>query len=66
VAIKRPDSRTIVVMVAVQAVVGTFTVRDISRRSAEQVRGPRLLWKLWAGTNTFGALVYWLVGRKRS
>lgn len=52
-------------MVAVQAVVGTFTVRDISRRSAEQVRGPRLLWKLWAGSNTFGALVYWLVGRKR-
>jgi hypothetical protein len=53
-------------MVVVQAVVGTLTVRDINRRPAEQVRGPKLLWKLWGGTNTFGALVYWLFGRRRT
>jgi hypothetical protein len=43
-----------------------MTVRDIARRPATQVRGPKLLWKLWGGTNTLGAFVYWVFGRKRS
>ena len=56
----------LVALVAVQAVVGTVTVRDISRRQPELVRGPKLFWKLWGGTNTLGSAVYWLFGRKRS
>jgi hypothetical protein len=62
---KRPDPRVVIAAVAVQAVVGTLTVRDIARRPDDQVRGPKLLWKLWGGTNTLGALVYWVFGRKR-
>jgi hypothetical protein len=62
---KRPDLRVLAAAAVVQAVVGTLTVRDISRRTPDQVRGPKLLWKLWAGSNTLGALGYWLVGRRR-
>lgn len=56
----------VLVFVAVQAVVGTVTVRDISRRRPELVRGPKLFWKIWGGTNALGSVVYWLFGRKRA
>jgi hypothetical protein len=63
------DQRHVAVLVALtaaQAVVGTLTVRDISRRQPELVRGPKLFWKIWGGTNTLGSAVYWLFGRKRA
>ena len=63
------DQRRVAVFVALtalQAVVGTVTVRDISRRQPELVRGPKLFWKIWGGTNTLGSAVYWLFGRKRA
>ncbi len=55
----------LVVCTAIQAVVGTVTVRDISRRQPELVRGPKLLWKIWGGSNTLGSAAYWLFGRKK-
>jgi hypothetical protein len=65
---KKFGQRELVVLVActaIQAVVGTVTVRDVSRRSPELVRGPKLLWKLWGGSNTLGSAAYWLFGRKK-
>lgn len=56
----------VVVFTAVQAVIGTFTVRDISRRPPELVRGPKVFWIIWGGTNTLGSVVYWLFGRKKA
>ncbi len=55
----------IIFLAAVQAVVGTVTVRDVLRRKAEDVRGPKPLWILWGGSNTLGSAAYWLFGRKR-
>jgi hypothetical protein len=55
----------LIVCTAFQAVVGTVTVRDISRRQPELVRGPKLLWKIWGGSNTLGSAAYWLFGRKK-
>ena len=55
----------LIVSTAFQAVVGTVTVRDISRRQPELVRGPKLLWKIWGGSNTLGSAAYWLFGRKK-
>lgn len=55
-----------VVFIALQAVIGTFTVRDISRRPPELVRGPKVFWIIWGGTNTLGSVVYWLFGRKQA
>lgn len=56
---------TAVVTVA-QAAVAPVTLRDLSRRTDDEVRGPRLLWRLWGGTNLAGAASYWLFGRKRT
>jgi len=50
--------------VSAQSVIGALTVRDISRREKSEVRGPKLLWKIWGGTNTLGAALYWLVARR--
>ena len=55
----------VIVLTAVQAVVGTVTVRDISQRRPELVRGPKLFWKVWGGSNTLGSAAYWLFGRRR-
>jgi hypothetical protein len=65
---RKLDRQQLVVLVvctAIQAVVGTVTVRDVSRRPPELVRGPKLLWKIWGGSNTLGSAVYWLFGRKK-
>jgi hypothetical protein len=64
-AATKRDPRLVAALIAVQAVVGPLTIRDIARRSDEEIRGPRLLWQIWGGTNTFGAAMYWAVGRKR-
>jgi hypothetical protein len=63
---KKIDPRLLTVLLVIQAVIGTLTVRDISARPSDQVRGPKLLWKMWGGTNTLGSALYWLIGRKRS
>jgi hypothetical protein len=64
VSTRKPDPRIIIGAIALQAVAGPLTVRDIARRTPEQVRGPRLLWKIWGGTNLAGAALYWLIGRR--
>jgi hypothetical protein len=58
------NPRIIAGAVAAQVVIGSLTVRDIGRRGPGEVRGPKLLWKLWGGTNTLGAVAYWLFGRR--
>jgi len=43
-------------------------LRDLRRRPAEQIRGPRLLWGATALVNTAGLaqVAYFLIGRRRS
>jgi hypothetical protein len=62
----RPNPKVLFPAIAFQLVVGTITVRDVRNRPAELIRGPKWLWALWGGSNTLGALVYWLIGRKRT
>ncbi len=62
---KKVDPRVLVPAVALQAIVGFVTFRDIKKRGKEGVRGPRILWKLWGTTNTLGSLMYWLLGRRK-
>lgn len=67
-AAKKLDKRgltALIALTAAQAVIGTVTVRDISRRPPERIRGPKLLWKLWGGSNTLGSAAYWLLGRRK-
>lgn len=37
---------------------------DLSRRPAEQVRGPKWIWALAQLVNGFGPAAYWSIGRK--
>lgn len=37
--------------------------RDIQRRPADEVRGPKLLWRVACLTNTVGPLLYFRWGR---
>jgi hypothetical protein len=62
---RRRRNAVIIALTALQAVVGTVTVRDVIRRRPDQVRGPKLLWLAWGGSNTLGSAAYWLFGRKR-
>lgn len=62
--LSKRSAPVVVGLVAAQVVAGPVTLRDISRRSKDQIRGPRLLWKLWAGTNLAGVAAYWIIGRK--
>lgn len=67
-AVRKLDSRgraVVIALTAVQAVIGTLTVLDISKRAPELVRGPKLFWKIWGGTNTLGSAAYWLIGRRK-
>lgn len=61
---KKIDPRLLTALLVAQAVLGTVTVRDVSHREAAQVRGPKVLWKIWGGSNMLGAALYWLFGRR--
>ena len=63
----RSRTRTVAVVVALAtwAVVTPFVWHDLRRRPADQVRGPKWLWRL-ASLNLTGSIAYVLVGRRRT
>jgi hypothetical protein len=63
---RKLDPRVLTVLVVLHVVVATFTWRDIKRRDAEQIRGPKWLWRLASAVQMGNALAYWLFGRKRA
>ena len=61
-----PQQKKIAVAaVILNAIIASFTWRDLRHRPAELVRGPKFLWRVWSSLNTTGSLAYWLVGRRR-
>lgn len=61
---RKPPKEVVVAVVAVEAVAAAFAFRDLARRSDEQVRGPKLLWRVLIGVNPGNSLAYWLLGRR--
>jgi len=59
------QKRVLLVVLVVHVIVARFTLRDLRRRPAAAVRGPKRLWRVWATLNTTGSLAYWLVGRRK-
>ena len=55
-----------VVVALVELVVTSFALRDLSRRPASQVRGPKLLWRLGVLVQPVGSPLYLLVARRRT
>jgi hypothetical protein len=59
------QKKLVMVAVVLNAIIASFTWRDLRRRPASLVRGPKLLWRVWSSLNTTGSVAYWLVGRRR-
>ena len=62
---RKPPKEVVITVGAVEAVAGAFAFRDLARRSDEDVRGPKLLWRVLIGMNPGNSLVYWMLGRRR-
>jgi hypothetical protein len=53
-------------LLAFEAVLITAAQRDIQRRPADEIRGPKLIWRLIATQNVLGPAAYFGFGRKPS
>jgi hypothetical protein len=56
--------RLLWVVLAMEAVLIVATERDIHRRPAEGIRGPKLLWRVVATQNVVGPAAYFGLGRR--
>jgi hypothetical protein len=50
----------------VQVTLLTAAQIDIARRSAVDIRGPKLLWRILTLINFVGPIAYFVIGRRRS
>ena len=51
-------------LAALELVAAAMAWRDLARRSDDQVRGKKNLWRMFISMNPGNALVYWAVGRR--
>lgn len=58
--------KAVLLYLPVHVAVVAVTWRDIGRRSPQQVRGSRRLWRIASAVNTLGAAAYWLAGRREA
>jgi hypothetical protein len=62
-----PQQRSMAVTGAViQLVLQWVALRDLRKRSAEEVKGPRWLWGVATFVNTVGPIAYFVFGRRRA
>ena len=52
------------IVVGAQTVSSALAWRDLTRRSDEQVRGPKNLWRVVVTINPGNSIAYWLFGRR--
>ena len=62
---QRPPKQVVIAVVAVEAVSAAFAFRDLARRADDEVRGPKLLWRIIIGMNPGNSIAYWIFGRRR-
>ena len=62
---RKPTRNVILTVVAVEATAAALAYRDLARRGDDEVRGRKLLWRIFIGLNPGNSLVYWLFGRRR-
>lgn len=61
---RKPPRQVVISVVAVEVVAAVLAFRDLARRSDEQVRGPKRLWRVLIALNPGNALAYWALGRR--
>ena len=58
------QQRLVIVAGAAEAVLTTVALRDLGRRAAPDVRGPKLLWRLACLVQPVGPIAYLVLGRR--
>lgn len=58
--------RAVWALLAAEAALIAATQRDIQRRPADRIRGPKLLWRVIATQNVVGPAAYFALGRRGS
>jgi hypothetical protein len=59
------NRRLITIAGAVEVVLLALALWDIKRRPAEQINGPKWMWRALAFVNFFGPVAYFAFGRRR-
>lgn len=52
-------------LVVLEVIATRLAWRDLARRSDEQVRGRKSLWRVFVSLNPGNSLIYWAIGRRR-
>ena len=61
-----PTAKVLLVLGSViELVLTTIALRDLSRRPADQVRGPKFAWGLMSFVQPVGPIAYLVLGRRR-
>lgn len=61
-----PRAKALLVLGSVvELVLTSIALRDLRRRPAAQVRGPKFVWGLMSFVQPFGPIAYLLLGRRR-
>jgi hypothetical protein len=65
--LKKPNLKKFVVgsVVVLEVIASTLAWRDLARRSDDQVRGKKNLWRVFVSLNPGNSLIYWAIGRRR-
>jgi hypothetical protein len=60
-----PQQQTAIIVAAIiELILTTLALRDLSRRSRSEVRGPKVLWVFASAVQPVGPILYFLVGRR--
>jgi hypothetical protein len=59
------NRRLITILGVVEVVLLAAALWDIKRRPAEQIKGPKWMWRALAFVNIVGPVSYFVVGRRR-
>jgi hypothetical protein len=63
---RKPNPYVLAAFAMIHVAVVALTWRDISARSAAQIRGNKRFWRIFSALNTANAGAYWLIGRRRA
>lgn len=58
------QKRFVYVVGAAEAIVTTIALRDLARRPADDIRGPKAVWVMVSFVQPVGPLAYLVVGRR--
>lgn len=61
-----PARRALWALLALEAILIVVAERDIQRRPADRIRGPKLLWRVIATQNLIGPAAYFGLARKEA